>query len=193
MPAEVMTSPRSARRPRRLLGLRRTPGRLALAVFRTPLFLYRHGWGRLLGRTFLLLVRVGRMTGRPHETVAMVLGDDPATQEVVVCSAWGPQADWLLNLHAGPAQEVRIGGDTFRPGHRFLSEDEAALLLATFRTGHPYRTRLITTILGWGDLRGDDAVRVFVAGHPFVAFRPLDRPTVAATDEAPRSAPTPGS
>jgi hypothetical protein len=44
------------RRAKPLLGVRRQPGRLALAVFRLPLPLYRRGWGWLLGHTFLLLV-----------------------------------------------------------------------------------------------------------------------------------------
>jgi hypothetical protein len=43
--------------------LRVRPGRLALAVFRLPLPLYRRGWGSLLGHTFLLLVHVGRKSG----------------------------------------------------------------------------------------------------------------------------------
>ena len=121
----VTAAPGHARQRRSLLGLRHTPGRIALAVFRTPLFLYRRGWGRVLGRTFMLLVHVGRKTGQPHETVAMVLGDDRETGEVVICSGWGPDVDWLRNLHAGPAQEVRIGHDRFAPQHRFLTEDEA--------------------------------------------------------------------
>jgi len=41
-----------------------------------------------------------------------------------------------------------------------------------FRREHPRRLRLISTILGWGDLRDDAAVRGFVRTHPFVAFRP---------------------
>jgi hypothetical protein len=47
-----------------LLGLRHVPGRLALAVFRIPAWLYRCGWGWMLGRTFLLVVHVGRASGR---------------------------------------------------------------------------------------------------------------------------------
>ena len=31
------------------------------------------GWGWMLGRTFLMLVHIGRTTGRPHQAVAMVL------------------------------------------------------------------------------------------------------------------------
>jgi deazaflavin-dependent oxidoreductase (nitroreductase family) len=160
------------RASRPLLGLRRTPGRLTLAVFRLPLHLYRHGWGWLLGHTFLFLVHLGRTTGQPHETVAMVLGDDVVTGELVICSAWGPDTDWIRNLRSAPAKEVRIGRECFAPQHRFLTDDEAVTVGIAFRQHHPHRLRLISALLGWGDLRQDDAMRDFVRGHPFVALRP---------------------
>ena len=75
--ATGVSSPSPRHRQRPWLGLRRTPGRLALAVFRMPLRLYRRGKGWMLGRTFLMLVHVGRKTGQPHDMVAMVLADDP--------------------------------------------------------------------------------------------------------------------
>ena len=82
----IDSAPSQHTRP--LLGLRRRPGRLALAVFRLPLVLYRHGWGRVLGRTFMLLVHAGRKTGRPHPMTAMVMRYDPPTREVVIFSGW---------------------------------------------------------------------------------------------------------
>jgi hypothetical protein len=96
------------RRAKPLLGLRRQPGRLALAVFRLPVLLYRRGWGWLLGDTFLFLVHAGRKTGKPYVTTAMVLRHDPETREAVICSAWGQDADWIRNIRvqsgiAGPA------------------------------------------------------------------------------------------
>jgi deazaflavin-dependent oxidoreductase (nitroreductase family) len=174
----VATPPpaREQRRRRGLLGVRGVPGRLALAVFRSPLRVYRHGWGWLLGRTFLVLVHVGRTTGRPHETVAMVLADDRDTGELVICSAWGPDADWVRNLHAGPAREVRVGRDCFVPLQRFLTEDEAVAVADAFRHRHPWRLRLISGVLGWGDLGSDDAMRTFTQQHPFVALRPTPSP-----------------
>ncbi len=161
-----------AERQRSLLGLRGAPGRLALVVLRAPLQLYRRGWGWLLGRTFVLLVHVGRKTGTARETVAMVLRDEAARHEVVVCSAWGPDADWILNLRAGPAREVRIGRQSFRPEHRFLTDDEALAVIGEFRRRHPWRFRLISAVLGWGDLGADEALAGFAHGHPFVALRP---------------------
>ena len=153
------------------LGLRRRPGRLALAVFRIPLPLYRAGWGWLLGRTFLLLVHAGRTTGRPHAITAMVLHDDRATHEAVICSAWGPTTDWIRNIRQRPALEVRIGRESFVPRQRFLSEDESFPVTVEFCLRHPARLRVLRRVLGW-DLRTEAAVRDFVRTHPFVAFRP---------------------
>jgi deazaflavin-dependent oxidoreductase (nitroreductase family) len=140
-------------------------------VFRFPLRLYRRGWGWMLGRTFLMFEHIGRRTGKRHQAVAMVLADDASTGELVICSGWGPDVDWVRNLRAGPATEVQIGRDRFVPLHRFLSDDEAVAVVLTFRTQHRGRVRLVSTILGWGDLSTEQAMRAFVQRHPFVAFR----------------------
>jgi hypothetical protein len=93
---------------RPLLGQRGRPGRLALAVFRQPLVLYRHGWGRLLGRTFMLLVHAGRKAGQPHPMTAMVMRYDPTSREVVIFSGWGPTSDWVRDIRARPALRVLL-------------------------------------------------------------------------------------
>ena len=113
------------RSTRPVLGLRRTPGRLALFLFRLPLSLYRTGWGWLLGYTFLLLDHAGRKTGQRHSTAAMVLSYDPETQEAVICSVWGQDTDWIRNIRVRPALQVQIGRESFAPEQRFLSADES--------------------------------------------------------------------
>ena len=163
----------AGRRATPLLGLRRQPGRLALAVFRLPLPLYRRGWGWLLGDTFLLLVHAGRKTGKPYSTVAMVLSYDPRTHEAVICSAWGKDTDWIRNIRANPALKVQIGRESFTPGHRFLSDDESVAVVAEFQHRHPYRTHLLASVLGWEDLRSPAAARAFVSTRPFVSLWPV--------------------
>jgi len=163
----------AGRRSKPLLGLRRRPGRLALAVFRLPLRLYRRGWGWLLGDTFLLLVHEGRKTGKRYSTVAMVLRYEPHTREAVICSAWGKDADWIRNIRARPALQVQIGQQSFTPRQRFLSEDESLAVLAGFRHRHPHRSRLIASVLGWEDFGSDAVTHDFVSARPFVSLRPL--------------------
>src|SRR5512134_1379150 len=119
-PEDRARAPRSVeRRTRPLFGLRVHPGRLALAVFRLPLPLYRRGWGWLLGHTFLLLVHVGRRSGTIYSSVAMALTYDRATREAVICSVWGERADWVRNIRVRPALQVRIGRQSFTPEQRF--------------------------------------------------------------------------
>ena len=163
-------------RPRRLLGLRRRPGRLALALFRMPLHAYRHRAGWLFGHTFLAFTHTGRKTGQPHDAVAMVLHYDGAAREAVVCAAWGPETDWYRNLQAKAAIIVHHGPDNFVPEHRFLSDDEAFTVAVRFRCDHPHRLRLLSTLLGWGDLDDDDrAVRVH--SQPSLHRVPAGRPS----------------
>lgn len=164
----------AARRAGPFLGLRRQPGRLALAVFRIPLPLYRRGWGWLLGHTFLLLIHAGRKTGKPYSAVAMVLRYDPQTHEAVIFSAWGQDADWIRNIRVRPALQVQIGRESFTPQQRFLTQDESLAVVAGFLHQHPWRSRLATWIMGWEDLRSDTAAREFVSTRPFIAFRPAD-------------------
>jgi len=156
-------------------GLRGRPGRLALLVFRLPLPLYRAGCGRLMGRTFLVLTHVGRSTGRPHATAAMVLAEDKTAGEVFICSAWGARADWIRNLRAHPALRVQVGRESFVPHHRFLTPAEAFAVGVAFRHLHPWRVRLISRVLGV-DLGSEAGIREFVDSRPFVALRPAHSP-----------------
>jgi deazaflavin-dependent oxidoreductase (nitroreductase family) len=155
-----------------LLGLRRQPGRLALALMRMPRPLYHHGWGWILGHTFLLIAHQGRNTGKRRETVAMALAYDRDTREAIVCSAWGPSTEWIRNLRAHTALEIRIGRASYVPQHRFLSEDESVAVVAEFRRRHAGRARLFATILGWGRLSSEAEMREFVRTRPFVSFYP---------------------
>ena len=69
------------------------------------------------------------------------------------------------------------------PEHRFLTDDEALSVMREFRRRHPWRLRLISAILGWGDLRTDHALARFARGHPCVALRPA-RSTVETAETA---------
>jgi hypothetical protein len=104
----------------------------------------------------------------------MVLHYDPHTHEAVICSAWGQDTDWIRNIRTRPALQVQIGRESFTPQQRFLSEEESLAVVAGFRHQHPHRLRLLTWILGWGDLRSDTAARDFVSTRPFISFRPAD-------------------
>jgi deazaflavin-dependent oxidoreductase (nitroreductase family) len=122
----------------------------------------------------LLLVHAGRKTGKSRSAVAMVLRYDRRTHEAVICSAWGQDTDWVRNIRVRPALQIQIGRESFTPEQRFLSEGESLSVVAGFRRRHPWRLRLLSSVLGWGDLASDTAAREFVSARPFVSLRPAD-------------------
>jgi deazaflavin-dependent oxidoreductase (nitroreductase family) len=165
-----VTPPTDRHEKRPLLGLRKKPGRLALALMHMPLRAYAHEQGHLLGHTFLQFTHVGRKSGKEYRSVAMALDYHDGTHEAVICAAW--DTDWYRNLQAHPATNVKIDRLSFTPVQRFVNDDEALKVLLKFRDAHRHRVRLMSRILGWGNLNDDTTVREFISTHPFIAFRP---------------------
>src|ERR1051326_4372330 len=125
---------------------RRAP--VARLVLATPRLVYRAGLGRLLGHQFLLLMHVGRRTGRVRETVLKVLRYDPMTHESVVAAAWGSGTDWLRNIEAHPAVLIESGGERYVPCQRVLEPDEAGVVFADWTRRQRRFARVMLAQLG---------------------------------------------
>jgi deazaflavin-dependent oxidoreductase (nitroreductase family) len=167
--------------------LRRRPQGVIGKMFRLPVPLYRHGFGFLFGKRFLLVAHTGRKSGRLRHNVVEVMGYDASTDEYVVMSGWGPQANWYRNLCASPATEIRIGRRRFQPEQRSLTTAEAADVLAIYEKEHPWLLRGLSSALGWQHEPTVEARTRIVADRPMVGFRPLDAdrtPPISTDDES---------
>jgi deazaflavin-dependent oxidoreductase (nitroreductase family) len=77
-------------------------------LVRAPIWLYRLGLGFLFGRRMLLLEHVGRKSGVRRYAVLEVV-DHPRTDEYVIVSGFGEQAQWYRNVVANPHVRVSVG------------------------------------------------------------------------------------
>ncbi|WP_197415207.1 nitroreductase family deazaflavin-dependent oxidoreductase [Mycobacterium sp. M26] len=146
----------------------------AAIMWRTPVRLYDHGLGWLLGRRFLCLTHRGRTSGKQYRAVLEVLAIDG--DEIVVIAGLGPTTDWFRNLHAGSPARIEIGRAAFAAEHRVLGPDEAAAVIADYERRHrwvrPVVRRVLTALVGW-HYDGSPAARDrLVRQLPLVAFRP---------------------
>jgi len=118
-----------------------------------PIYLYRAHLGFLFGHRFLVLVHEGRRTGLRRETPLEVVRYNRATREAIVAAGWGRKTQWLHNVEAGLAKEVRIGRERFVPAYRLLDTDEAAAVFERYEnhSGLPKSLvrRVLGTLLGW--------------------------------------------
>lgn len=149
-------------------GARRPEG-LLLHALRAPSWVYRRDLGFLLGKRFVYLAHQGRFTGLRHETVLEVARLDHETGEIIVIAAWGNRADWVRNVRAGRALELRIGHLRFaEPEHRFLSAEECRSALVSCREARPVGWRLITRVFPLPHDPKNDGLGLVRA----IAFRP---------------------
>ena len=140
---------------------------------RAPIWLYRARLGALLGRRFLYLAHRGRTTGLRREVVLEVVGIDKARREAYVVAAWGRRSDWLRNIEAAPAIEVRLGRRSWsEPQHRLLDAAETAALLRDYGRRHPRAWRALAPRLGLTADLAPDTVAEAVSRFPAVAFSP---------------------
>lgn len=145
------------------------------AFFDAPRWFYRHGLGWMLGKRFMALSHTGRRSGLERTTVLEIAVYNPDTAEMVVASAFGPNADWYLNIKAKPAHKVQVGRRAFTPQQRFLEPEEARTAAEAFCSKHRLEARAaipMFVVMG-GAQKGEFTDPVdLLASLPMVAFRP---------------------
>ncbi|WP_145227089.1 nitroreductase family deazaflavin-dependent oxidoreductase [Rudaeicoccus suwonensis] len=106
-------------------------------LVRSPLPLYRHGFGWILGSRFLMLEHRGRVSGEPrHVVLECVQRLDTTT--IFVASGFGSSAQWYRNIVADPAVRVSIGTLRDVPGVAVpLDAPESARVLGEYAQRHP--------------------------------------------------------
>lgn len=167
-----MSDPEQTESPAR----RHRPPRFLKFVFDLPSGLYEWGLGWMLGKRLLALTHIGRNSDKPYKTVLEVVGFDRETEESVVVSAYGAEADWYKNIRAEPASRVETGRLDYSPQQRILTRAEARETAARFCRDHPWEAKLIPRVLpsiGAAIQPDPEASPVdLLASLPMVAFRP---------------------
>ena len=156
--------------------LTQRPNRFLRAGLRLPLWIYRLHLGWLLGDRFILLTHIGRISGRPRQTVVEVVRHDKTTGVCVVASGWGGKSDWFRNIQKTPVVTINLGNHKLAAKAVVLPEGEAANALHDYALRHPIAFRELATIIAGRQLTSAElSSNELARGIPFVAFYP-DRP-----------------
>jgi|HigsolmetaAR206D_1030411.scaffolds.fasta_scaffold27070_1 deazaflavin-dependent nitroreductase family protein len=153
---------------------RTKPKGMLRRFLRSPVWIYRLGFGALLGDRFLMLTHVGRKSGQLRRTVLEVVWHDPAQQSYLVASGWGEKADWFKNIQAKPGVLIEVGKRRCEARARLLSEREALAQLRAFAAAYPARFKTIARVtLGKVYSGSPDVDVILLAGKlPWVLFEP---------------------
>ncbi|MAS36593.1 MAG: hypothetical protein CL610_21490 [Anaerolineaceae bacterium] len=113
------------------------PAGLSRSLVRLPIWLYRLGFGWLMGRLGLMVLTTwGRNSGLPRHTAIeyRVHGS-----KIYIVSAWGRRPNWYRNLIEQPVVRVRMGGRVCSGRAEVISDaGEALRVLYLFRKRAPF-------------------------------------------------------
>jgi deazaflavin-dependent oxidoreductase (nitroreductase family) len=165
---------------RRLEAPHRPTGWERLA-FRAPILLYRARLGWLLGGRFVLIHHVGRKTGLVRSVVVEVVEHDPTNGSYVVCSGFGPRADWYRNLRAHPQVTIQVGRRSLGVEAVPLPPEEGGELMARYAVPHAVAARRLCRFMGFEVDGSADDYRAVGRELPFIRFVPRH---AAATEGA---------
>jgi deazaflavin-dependent oxidoreductase (nitroreductase family) len=146
------------------------------AFFDAPRWFYNHGLGWMMGKRFMALSHVGRKSGIERKTVLEVAVYHRDSQEMIIASAFGPKADWYLNIKAKPAHLVQVGRKEYVPQQRFLEPEEARTAAEEFCRKHRLEARAAIPmfVAMGGATKGEFSDPVdLLASLPMVAFSPM--------------------
>ncbi|MQA94990.1 MAG: nitroreductase family deazaflavin-dependent oxidoreductase [Streptosporangiales bacterium] len=154
------------------------PAGVRRLFWRLPIRLYRLGFGRLLGRRFMLLEHVGRTTGLPRRAVIEAV--ERSAGGYVAASGFGTRADWYRNVLAKPDVTIHLDGRTIPVTAAPLSAEEGGEVLARYGPAHRIAAWHLCRIMGFAVDGGVEDYREAGRHIPFVRFTPREKPAPPA-------------
>ncbi|HVM73074.1 MAG TPA: nitroreductase family deazaflavin-dependent oxidoreductase [Anaerolineales bacterium] len=141
-------------------------------VFRIPVLYYKLGLGWMLGKRFLLLMTIGRKTGKLHYT-ALEFEFNPQEDWYRVSPGWGGNTDWYKNILHNPHVTVQVGRQEFIALAEPVVSEEVAESLRTISRRHPGMSKVWNR---WSDVPVDGSFESYLHAayfFPSVRLRPV--------------------
>ncbi|HTX97408.1 MAG TPA: nitroreductase family deazaflavin-dependent oxidoreductase [Mycobacterium sp.] len=147
------------------------PAGLTRFLFRIPIHLYRLRLGWLFGSRLLLLNHIGRVSGKPRQTILEVAEHDG--DSYVVASGWGPTAAWYRNIVHTPDVTIQVGMRTIPVTAMPLDKDEGAQVFVRYGSRHRTAAKyVLPRVLGFSVDGSDADFRAVGQQLPFIRFVP---------------------
>jgi deazaflavin-dependent oxidoreductase (nitroreductase family) len=140
-------------------------------LFRLPIFLYQIHLGFLFGRRFLLLVHIGRKSGRPHQTVIEVVKSDPASNIYYVVSGWGEKSDWYQNIITHPNVMIQVKNSIHGAVAERVSFETGGKIMVEYFQLHPILLKTLARVMHYPYEGTENSARQFGESIPVIALQ----------------------
>ena len=150
------------------------PNGLVRLAFRAPVWLYRARLGFLLGKRFLLLNHIGRVSSAPRQTVLEIIKQDPHSHTYYVASGYGEKSDWYKNVMQKPQVSIQVGMIEFQAIAERLPKEAAEEIMLGYGRKHPNALCELARIMGYKIEKNEVEYRAFGRILPIIAIHSND-------------------
>jgi deazaflavin-dependent oxidoreductase (nitroreductase family) len=151
---------------------RTKPSGISKWFMQSPKWIFRARLGFVFGQRFLLLEHAGRTSGNVYQTPLEVVYHDPESDEYIVCSGTGVEADWYRNIHANAAVAVWIGSSRYPTAQRFLPTEEAVDVMKAYEQRHPKTAARLEAMMGVSHDETHESWLAMMEQIPMIGFTP---------------------
>lgn len=138
--------------------------------WRLPIYLYKVGFGWLLGDRFLLLRHVGRNSGKTRFAVLEIIHCLPDRGYYYVVSGFGTRSHWYQNIRQQSNVEIQVGNKRFAAQAQQLSPSEGAEILLAYAQENPGSLKALSKLLGYEIEFSPEGIREFGLKIPVIRF-----------------------
>lgn len=139
-------------------------------ALKSPILLWRLGFGPIIGKLFLVLTTTGRKSGLPRRTVVEY---HHYNGQIFIMAAW-PESDWYRNIQNNPRVTVQTAAGVERCTARRITADEELKQVFGFVEKNPLFKSF------WEKLGGPETVEDFLAEkdrYHLITFEKTDAST----------------
>jgi deazaflavin-dependent oxidoreductase (nitroreductase family) len=149
----------------------RPPSKLLRMFYRFPIYLYRIGLGRLMGKRFIHIQHTGRKSELPRHSVVEVAGYDPKEDAYYIAAAYGEKADWFRNMMKTPQVKAQVGGRHFDGMASRLTPDQTFQLYEDYEKRHPGMIFTLSRLVGSPVPHNEEGLKLLAQKMPAVRIK----------------------
>jgi len=146
------------------------PRGIKAVPWRLPIWIYRLGFGWLLGNKFLLLTHQGRKTGTTRQAVLEVIQSSPEDGRYLVVSGFGKRSHWYQNVIQNPQVSIQVGSKTMKAEAKQLDPIQSGEIMLEYAQKYPRNLRSLANILGYNIEHTPEGYREFGRNIPVIQF-----------------------
>ncbi len=141
-------------------------------LWRMPIWLYRLGFGWLLGEKALLLTHIGRKSGQSRRAVLEIIHAYPSENRYLVVSGFGIGSQWYQNIKEEPRVTIQVGSKKINAIAEQLEKKLAGDAMLAYAEKFPGNLKTLSRFLGYEIDHTPAGYRAFGEQIPVIQFSP---------------------